>query len=185
MPMSKPYPPVVLRERLRYQGYKYVFLGQRLRFPNQTEGDREYIVHPGGAVVVPVTAAGTFLCIRQYRFAVGDYIYEFPAGTLEPGEAPAETVKRELQEETGWRAHRWDDLGQFYLAPGYSDEIMYAYLARDLEPLPAKPPGDEDEDIQVVELTTAELRHKALHTLELDAKSVTCFYRALAFLGQL
>ncbi|MEN9251562.1 MAG: NUDIX hydrolase [Thermostichales cyanobacterium BF4_bins_65] len=183
--MPKPYPSIVVRERLRYQGYKYLFLGQRLRFPNQTEGDREYIVHPGGAVVVPVTDTGTFVCIRQYRFAVGDYIYEFPAGTLEPGESPEMTIKRELEEEAGLKANRWDNLGQFYLAPGYSDEIMYAYLARDLQPLAEKPPGDEDEDIEVVQFTAAELRHKALHTRELDAKTVTCFYRAMAFLGQL
>ncbi|GAB4212932.1 MAG: NUDIX hydrolase [Synechococcales cyanobacterium] len=182
--MTKPHPPIVLRERLRYQGYKYTFLGQRLKFPNQTEGDREYIVHPGGAVVVPVTASGHFVCIRQYRFAVGDYIYEFPAGTLEPGEHPAYTVKRELEEETGLRGHRWDDLGTFYLAPGYSDEVMYAYLARDLEVLSERPPGDEDEDIAVVELTAAELQEKVRLSPELDAKSIACFYRALLFLEQ-
>lgn len=176
-------PSQIIRERLRFQGYKYTFVSQRMRFPSGKEGEREYLIHPGGAVVVPVTAAGKFVCIRQYRFAVASYIYEFPAGTLEPGEHPDETIRRELEEETGLRAHRWDSLGQFYLCPGYSDEIMYAYLARDLEVLDSPPAKDEDEDIAVVEFSPAELTEIARFGLDLDSKSITCFWRAQMFLA--
>lgn len=179
-----PYPPEILRERLRYQGYKYTFLCQRLRFPNQTEGEREYLVHPGGAVVVPITAEGKYVCIYQYRFAVGAYIYEFPAGTLDPGETPEQTVRRELEEETGLRGHRWHSLGEFFLAPGYSDEVMYIYLARDLEVLERPPAGDEDEDITVMEFTPEEMTERILMGNDADAKTVACFFRAQRFLQQ-
>jgi len=181
---SQPHPPEILRERLRYQGYKYSFLCQRMRFPNNTEGEREYLVHPGGAVVVPITAEDKFLCIYQYRFAIGSYIYEFPAGTIDPGETPDQTVRRELEEETGFRAHRWDDLGEFFLAPGYSNEVMYIYLARDLEKLDYPPAGDEDEDILVKEFTAEELSQQILKGNDADAKTIACFFRAQQFLAQ-
>ncbi|WP_017325790.1 NUDIX hydrolase [Synechococcus sp. PCC 7336] len=183
--VSKPIPPQpseTLRDILHHRGFKFSYFSRRLRFPNGTEGDREYIEHPGGAVAVPVTAEGNFLLIRQYRFAIGAYIYEFPAGTLEPNEPPNITVRRELEEETGHTARRWDDLGQFFLAPGYSDETIFAYLARDLEKLFEPPAGDEDEDIEVVELTVAELRQKAIASQDLDAKTIACFHRALELL---
>ncbi|MEL7083985.1 MAG: NUDIX hydrolase [Cyanobacteria bacterium P01_A01_bin.3] len=172
-------PSQVLQEILSHSGAKFTYLSRRLRFPNQTEADRDYIIHPGGAVAVPVTAEGKFIVIRQYRFAVGDYIYEFPAGTLEPDEPANITVRRELEEETGYSASRWDNLGQFFLAPGYSDETIFAYLARDLEKLPVPPDGDEDEDIEVVELSVAELQDLALNSKDVDAKTIACFYRAL------
>lgn len=180
----KSHPPDILRERLRFQGNKYIFVSQRMRFPGNKEGEREYLIHPGGAVVVPVTAEGKFVCIYQYRFAIGSYIYEFPAGTLEPGETPEETIRREIQEETQLKANRWDSLGEFYLAPGYSDEVMYAFLARDLEIVPDPPPQDEDEDITVVELTPEELQTLCLEGREVDSKSITCFFRAQQFLAK-
>ncbi|MEO0802714.1 MAG: NUDIX hydrolase [Cyanobacteria bacterium J06642_2] len=179
--MPKPRPPqpsTVLAERLHYRGQKFDFLAQTLQFPNGVTGDREYVIHPGGVVVVPVTADGKFICIWQYRFAIGRYIYEFPAGTVEPDELPAQTARRELAEETGYSAHQWNDLGQFFLAPGYSDEIMYVFLARDLEKLDRPPAGDEDEDIQVLSKSEAELADEILLAPDADAKTIACFLRA-------
>lgn len=184
MPPQPTHPPLLLEECLRHKGFKFTYVSQRLRFPNGVEGVRECVLHPGGAVAVPLTAAGNYLCIRQYRFAIGRYIYEFPAGTLEPNELPDVTVRRELEEETGYRASQWDDLGCFYLAPGYSDETMYVYLARELERLPQPPAADEDEDIEVVELSPAELMAKACNSVELDAKSIACFLRSQQWLDK-
>ncbi len=177
-------PSQILAEPLRVTGFKFSFVSRKLQFPNGTGGTRDYILHPGGAIVVPVTAEGKFVCLRQYRFAVGAYIYEFPAGTLEINETPEYTIRRELPEETGMTAHRWDNLGQFYLAPGYSDEIMYAFLARDLEVVPNPPPGDEDEDIEVVEFTPADMAEQMATTTVFDAKTMACFWRASYFLSQ-
>ncbi|WP_218079819.1 NUDIX hydrolase [Anthocerotibacter panamensis] len=184
MPRSfKPIPSAIISDRLRFQGLKFTFLSQELRFPNGAQGERQFILHPGGAVIVPITATGTFVCIRQYRFAIADYLFEFPAGTLEPGEEPFQTVLRELQEETGFTAHRWDDLGHFHLAPGYSDEMLYIFLARDLEALLDPPPGDDDEDLEVIELSAEELTERMATTADFDAKTIACFFRAQQFLA--
>lgn len=179
-----PQPSSILSERLHYRGHKFDFLVRTLQFPNGTCGDREYVIHPGGVVIVPVTAEGQFVCIWQYRFAIGRYIYEFPAGTVEPDEPPAQTARRELAEETGYAAKQWDDLGQFFLAPGYSDERMYVYLARGLEKLDRPPAGDEDEDIRVVLKTERELADEILPSPDADAKTIACFLRARHALAQ-
>ncbi|MEL6320386.1 MAG: NUDIX hydrolase, partial [Cyanobacteria bacterium J06626_14] len=149
MPLQ-PEPATVLKQKLFYQGRKFSYNVNRLRLPNGVEGDWECIQHPGGALAVPVTPDGKLVLVRQYRFAAQGRLLEFPAGTVEVDEDPALTIKREIEEETGYRAHQWKTLGQFFLAPGYSDEIIYAFLAEELEKLDVPPQQDEDEDIEVV-----------------------------------
>lgn len=163
--------PERLALRLRYQGRKFGFEVARLRLPNGAEGEFETIRHPSGAMAIPVTGDGRFVLVRQYRFAVARRLLEFPAGTLEPGELPETTIRREVEEETGYRAHAWEDLGRFPLAPGYSDEYIYAFLARDLEPLASPPDQDADEDLEVVLLTLDELR-EAIAAGRADAKTI-------------
>jgi len=165
--------PQLLRPRLFFQGRKFSFEVNRLRLPNGVEGEWECVRHPGGAVAVPLTREGKLIMVRQYRFATGRRLLEFPAGTVEDGEKPLATAQREIQEEIGYRADRWDRLGQFYLAPGYSDEIIYSYLARDLEPLDQPPDMDEDEDIEVVTLTMDELEQAILDEELVDSKSIS------------
>ncbi|NJN03092.1 MAG: NUDIX hydrolase [Leptolyngbyaceae cyanobacterium RM1_1_2] len=132
MPLGQE-PPQLLKQRLFYEGRKFNFEVNQLRLPNKVVGDWECIRHPGGALAVPVTPNGELVLVRQYRFAVQGRLLEFPAGTVEVGEQPAGTIRRELEEETGYRAHSWSALGNFALAPGYSDELIYAFLATDLE----------------------------------------------------
>lgn len=164
-------PPERLSERFRYQGRKFAFEAANLRLPNGAEGEFETIRHPGGAMVVPVLADGRFVLVRQYRFPVERWLLEFPAGTLEPGEDPETTIRRELEEETGYRARVWTELGRFPLAPGYSDEAIQAFLARDLAPLAEPPPQDPDEDIETVRLTAGELE-AAIAEGAVDAKTL-------------
>jgi ADP-ribose pyrophosphatase len=90
-------PPQLLKQRLLYRGRKFNFEVNSLRLPNKAEGDWECIRHPGGALVIPVTTDGKLVLVRQYRFAVQGRLYEFPAGTVEKGEDPLETVQREVQ----------------------------------------------------------------------------------------
>jgi len=175
-------PSEVLHQRLSYQGRKFNFEVTRLRLPNQVEGDWECIRHPGGALAVPVTADGKLILLRQYRFAAQGRLLEFPAGTIEPYEDPAETIKREIEEETGYRAHRWQKLGEFFLAPGYSDEIIYAFLAQDLERLAVPPTQDADEDMENVLMTPQELTEAILAGEPVDAKSISSFFLARPFL---
>lgn len=175
-------PPELLKHRLSYQGRKFGFDVNRLRLPNGAEGDWECIRHPGGALAVPITPEGKLILLRQYRFAVNGRILEFPAGTIEHDEDPSDTIKREIQEETGYRAHHWQKLGEFFLAPGYSDEIIYAFLAQDLEFLDQAPDKDVDEDLERVLMTPEELEQAIFAGEPIDAKSVTSFFLARPFL---
>lgn len=175
-------PPQLLKQRLFYQGRKFNFEVNRLRLPNNVEGEWECIRHPGGALAVPVTSEGKLVLVQQYRFAVQGRLLEFPAGTIEPLEDPAETIKREIEEETGYRAHQWQKLGQFFLAPGYSDEIIYAFLAQDLELLETPPSQDADEDIETVLMTPQEFEQAILDGEAVDAKSISSFVLARPFL---
>ena len=183
--MSDTILPQLLQNRLTYQGSKFSFHTDRIKLPNGVIGEYSYIKHPGAGMAVPVTADGKFVLVKQYRFAVQRYLLEVPAGTLEVGEAPDVTIKREIEEETGYRASKWQYLGGFYICPGYSDEVIHAYLAQDLTKLEHPPDQDEDEEIEVVLLSREEienlLRSQSADT-SLDAKSITAFHLALQVL---
>ena len=181
MPLGKE-PPEIIKQRLFYQGRKFNFEVTRLRLPNKVEGDWECIRHPGGALAVPVTSEGKLILLRQYRFAAQGRLLEFPAGTIEVNEDPFSTIQREIEEETGYHANKWQKLGEFFLAPGYSDEIIYAFLAQDLQPLEKPPEQDDDEDMETVFLTPEELETAILSGEPVDAKSVTSFFMARPFL---
>ncbi len=104
---------------------------------------RSILRHRGAAVMLAVDAQDRVLLIRQYRLAVDEYIWELPAGTVDPGEKPAKTARRELIEETGYRAKTWKKLGTFLPSPGCTDERMTIFLATDLTKGEAHPMGDE------------------------------------------
>jgi ADP-ribose pyrophosphatase len=171
-------PPEFLQERLFYKGRVFNFEVSRLRLPNGVEGEWECVRHPGGALAVPITNEGKLVLVRQYRFSLQGRILEFPAGTIEPGEEAATTVQRELEEESGYRARKWDSLGKFPLAPGYSDEYIYAFLAQDLEKLEIPPEQDLDEDMEVVLMSFEELEVAIAKGEGIDAKTITAFYLA-------
>jgi ADP-ribose pyrophosphatase len=176
-------PPQLLSQILFYAARKFNYEVSRLKLPNGSIGDWACIRHPGGAMAVPVTPEGQFVLVRQYRFALRGRLLEFPAGTVEASEEPLSTIQREIQEETGYKAGSWKSLGQFPNAPGYSDEIIYAYLATDLEKLAEPPQGDEDEDIEVVLMSDRELEAAILNGVPIDAKSIAAFYMARAQLA--
>ncbi len=175
--------PQLLKQRLLYKGRKFDFEANHLRLPNNSVGDWECIRHPGGALAVPVTSEGKLILLRQYRFAVSGRLLEFPAGTIEENENPFETIQREIEEETGYSARKWQKLGKFFLAPGYSDEVIYAYLAEDLEKLEVRPDLDEDEDIEVLFFTPAELEKAILEGEPVDSKSISSFMLARPYLS--
>ena len=116
---------------------------------------RDVVEHPGAAVVVPLDAQGRILMVRQYRHAVRETLLELPAGVIDPGEDPADTALRELREETGFAARSLTPLQTFYASPGFTDERLHCYLAKDLEPSPLT--GDPDEDIEVVPIPVEDL----------------------------
>ncbi|NJM96349.1 MAG: NUDIX hydrolase [Phormidesmis sp. RL_2_1] len=175
-------PPQLLKHKMFYEGRKFNYEVSRFRLPNKSVGDYECIRHPGGSMAVPVTSEGKFVLVHQYRFAMQGRLLEFPAGTVEKGEDPLATIQREIQEETGYRAATWKALGKFPNAPGYSDEIIYAYLATDLETLSEALARDEDEDMDVVLMSADALEKAILNGTPIDAKSIAAFYMARAYL---
>lgn len=183
MPIGRE-PPQLLKQRLFYQGRKFGFEVNRLRLPNRAEGDWECIRHPGGALAVPVTPEGKLVLVRQYRFTVQGRLLEFPAGTVEQHEDPFATIQREIEEETGYRAGAWQKLGEFFIAPGYSDEVLYAFLAYDLEKLDTPPAQDADEDMQTVLLTPTEFEKAMQEGEAIDAKTLSSYLLARPYLDQ-
>ena len=121
---------------------------ETVTLPNGATVELEVIHHPGAAAVVPVRDDGAVLLIRQYRHAVGGYIYELPAGKLDPGEDPKDCAARELEEEIGFRASSLEHVVTFYTTPGFTDEVIYLYRARGLTP--GRQKLDTDEVLEVV-----------------------------------
>jgi ADP-ribose pyrophosphatase len=176
-------PPQLLRRKLNYQGRKFSFDVNTYRLPNKSVGEWECIRHPGGALAVPLTNEGKLAIVKQYRFAAQGRLLEFPAGTVEAGETPESTIEREIQEEVGYKADTWKKLGEFFLAPGYSDEIIYAFLATDLTQLEVPLEQDADEDIEVLLMTPEEVEKAILTGDMTDAKSIAAFTLARPFLS--
>lgn len=94
---------------------------------------REMVIHPGAVVILPLVDADKVVLIRNERYAIGKDLWELPAGTLEPGEPPDDTARRELIEETGYTCEQMIPLTRFYTTPGFCDEVMYAYAAKGLK----------------------------------------------------
>ena len=127
----------------------------RVRLPNGESATREYVVHPGAVLIVPVLADGRFVLERQFRYPVGKVMLEFPAGKIDSDEAPLATAQRELREEAGYTAKVWQHLGTVHPEIGYSSEGIEMYAASDLTHVGAQ--LDEGEFLDVVLLREDEL----------------------------
>ncbi len=124
-----------------------------VRFPDGSTGELEVIRHPGAAAILPCASDPrgqdpTILMIRQFRYAAGGPLWEIPAGTLDPGEDPEACARRELLEETGARAARFERLTSIFTTPGFTDEVIHLYLASELTA--GEPSRERDEFIEVV-----------------------------------
>jgi ADP-ribose pyrophosphatase len=128
---------------------------ERLLYANGREYDLDYVRHPGAAAVVAVDERGRVCLVRQYRHGILDFLWEIPAGKLDPGEPPEVCAVRELTEETGVTARRWTSLGSYLPAPGIFTEIIHLYLAQDLDVGTAAPDADEDLELQWLPLEEA------------------------------
>ena len=131
-----------------------------VRFPDGSTGELEIIRHPGASAVLPFLSdpAGEdpqILLIKQYRYAAEEFVYEVPAGRLDPGEAPADCARRELLEETGCTAERVDFLYTFYTTPGFIDERIHAFMATGLTHGEAGREADEFMTVETMTLSRA------------------------------
>jgi ADP-ribose diphosphatase len=147
------------------QGSRRVYTGRvlnldidQVRFPDGSTGELEIIRHPGASAVLPFLSdpAGPdpqILLIKQYRYAAEDFLYEVPAGRLDPNESPEDCARRELLEETGCTAQRIDPLYTFYTTPGFIDERIHGFIATGLTRGESKREADEFMTLETMTLS--------------------------------
>ena len=168
------------QRRTLYQG-KVVDLGlERVRLPTGQDVELEVVRHPGGAAAVAVDDRGRVCLLRQYRHVAGGWLWELPAGKIDPGEGPGATAERELAEEAGVFAASWDALGRVHSSPGVFSEVIHLYLARGLSEVDLGHEADEVIEVHWLPLSDA-LAWCADGTIT-DAKTLIGLYRADALL---
>jgi ADP-ribose pyrophosphatase len=155
--------------------------------PNGNQTDLEMIRHPGAAVVLPVETGEDgvdyALLVRQYRYAADGWLLEVPGGKLDGPEDPMVCAKRELAEEIGQEAGELLGLGSILTTPGFTDERIWLYLARDLKPIPGGSALEADEVLEVERIPLSEAVSRAIEGDIIDAKTVAALLRAAAMLG--
>jgi ADP-ribose pyrophosphatase len=155
------------------QAFKGALLDVRrdvVALPDGSHATREYVVHPGAVVVVPILDDGRLVLERQFRYPVGRVMLEFPAGKLDAGEAPLRCGQRELIEETGYRAREWALAGTLHNAMAYSTEVIHITFARGLQA--GERALDVGELIELQPMTEAELETAAADGTLTDAKTL-------------
>ena len=149
--------------------------------PNHVTVDLPVVRHPGAAAIVALYSDGTIATLRQYRHAIGDYLREIPAGCRNAGESPRQCAERELAEEAGLAARRWDHLGSIVTIPGFCDERIELFLARELSDVARS--LDHDEVIGEVERVRLSDALTMIRRGEIiDAKTICALHHAAAFL---
>ena len=164
------YTEKTLRHVNTYKGIIVDVQTDMIELPNGRLTMREVVRHPGGVCVAAVDRDGYITLVRQYRYPFASHLYELPAGKLEPGEEPLPAAKRELSEETGLEAARWEELCVLYTSPGFSTERLYLYLATELRRGQAHP--DPNELLDVVRMPLTELLERIGAGEVCDAKTV-------------
>lgn len=159
-----------LDSKIVFDGNLLKVYRDRVELPNSKEASREFIRHPGAVAVVPITADGKIVLVKQYRYPLGKVILEVPAGKLDQGESPDDCARRELEEETGYVAKNLRLLSSIYTTPGFTDEIIHLYVAEELT-LALQCP-DEDEFLDVKVYSKAEVKAMIQDGTLTDAKSM-------------
>ena len=157
-------------EREIFKGRVIRLVNRDLVLPNGRNTTYSIVEHPGAVAIVPVFENGDVILLKQFRPSIGAEIYEIPAGTLEEGEAPLATAKREIVEETGFKARSWEKIAEFYTAPGFCTELMHVFVAKGLSPAHAE--GDADEILKPIRMSLAKALEMVRRKKVRDAKSI-------------
>jgi ADP-ribose pyrophosphatase len=159
-----------IKSEVVFEGNLLTVRRDTVELPNGKHATRELIQHPGAVAVVPIRNDGKILLVRQFRYPVDQLTLEIPAGKLDPGEEPEACAKRELEEETGYKAKKLRLLSSILTTPGFTNEVIHLYLAEDL--VLAEQCPDEDEFIDVEVFTKEEIRKMIENGTISDAKSL-------------
>jgi ADP-ribose pyrophosphatase len=157
-----------------YTGRIFNVVRDRVRLPSGVEATLEVVRHPGSVVLLPMPDPAHVVLVKQYRYAVDRWVWELAAGSLEPGEDPADGAARECEEETGLAAGDVEFLGAFYPTPGYCDEKMNYFKLTRLAPPEGRPAArpDDDEDIRTRSFGLDEVRRMIRDGEIIDLKTV-------------
>lgn len=162
----------LIERRDLLQGSFFKAVRDTVRLPDGGTAPREYILHPGAVVVVPMLDDGRIVLERQYRHPVRQVLIELPAGKLDAGEDRLVCAQRELLEETGYSAREWAYAGKMALAVGYSDEFIHIYFARGLTL--SKAQLDEGEFVEVITATPQDFLAWCRDGKVVDSKTLVC-----------
>ena len=138
-----------------HQGRVFRLVNEKYTLDNGVASDMDFIQHPGAAAMVPMLNHTDVILIKQYRHAIRKFIWEIPAGTLDPDESPINCAKRELIEEIGYSANNWHQLGTITPLPGCSDERIHIFLASELNPAEQNLDADEMLNVHKMKLSKA------------------------------
>ncbi len=141
-----------LRRREIYRGRVFTVIVDDVEYPSGNRSIREVAEHAGGAVILASFPDGRIILIRQHRYPFDEFVWELPAGKLNDGEDPLHCARRELEEETGYRAASWHKLTALYTSPGFCSEVLHCYLATDLSPGPHGRMPEEGEETMTVSI---------------------------------
>jgi 8-oxo-dGTP pyrophosphatase MutT (NUDIX family) len=169
---------MLLERKAIFEGRVIKVSVDTVELPNGHRLPLEIVRHPGGAAIVAIDAEDRVCLLRQYRHAAGGYIYELPAGKLEPGEPPETTARRELLEEAAVSAAEWTSLGAYFSSPGVFTEVIHLYLATALAPAAGNPEAAEVFEVEWWPLPVAQER--ARNGELTDAKTIIGILRAAA-----
>jgi len=167
----------IIKSEIRFKGKVFDHRVDEIQYDSGNIGIREVAVHPGGAIVVPVTKSGKIVMVTQHRYPVEKILLELPAGKLGKNENPLHCAVRELEEETGYKSENIKELGSIYTTPGYSDEKLWIYLAKDLKS------GNHNREegeygMEVFEYSLEEIEKKIYNGEIVDGKTICGIYLA-------
>ena len=163
-----------------HEGRVFNLVKENYTLDNGVTADMDFIQHPGAAAMVPMLNQKEVILIKQYRHAIRKFIWEIPAGTLDPLESPINCAKRELIEETGYASNQWHQLGTITPLPGCSNERIHIFLALDLKP--AEQHLNEDEMLKVHQVNLEEALQMILKGEINDGKTISGLFLALNWL---
>ena len=173
---------IINKRDVVYKGRIFELVRENVTLKNGVTTDLDIIRHPGAAAIVPAYGYDKIVLIKQYRHAIGEYVWEIPAGTFDNDEDPLECAKRELLEATGYIANFWEKLGEITPVPAYSDEKIHVYFAANL----AKKDQnlDEDEILDVHTLKVPDVLNM-IHKGEIkDSKTIASIFMATLWMKE-